>query len=269
MKSIEMHTIKLPYDSKERKIRVYLPPNYDMDLKFPVIYMHDAQNLYDIKTSSYGAIWDVHTHLNAYYENTGKGIIVVGIDNWEGSYNRLNEYSPWVNTSIKEDALLEEVQEDVGGLGDAYLNFLVHDLKPWVDKHYKTKPQRAHTAIIGSSMGGLISLYAGYKHPNTFSKIGAFSTAVWFAKDELLKSLEQIQPKPTDKWYLDVGTNETSNGEKENFNQLYLQGNQQAYQVLRQKLHCHQLEFIIDKGGIHNEKDWSKRFYHAIHFLFQ
>lgn len=269
MHQIIIDQVTIPYLGLERTIRIYLPPNYEEDNSFPVIYMHDAQNLFDIETSSYGAIWDVHTHLNEYYNQTGQGMIVVGIDNYDGGFNRLNEYSPWVNTEIKNNALLADINEDVGGLGRDYIDFIVNELKPMMDIKYKTLPSREHTAMIGSSMGGLISLYAATVYPEIFSKIGAFSTAVWFAEEELLHAINKLDTNLPIKWYLDIGTNETSNDEKAEFNRLYLEGSKSVYQTLKEKVSEPNLRFIIEDGGIHNERDWSRRFPEAIAFLFK
>jgi len=269
MHQIIIDQVTIPYLGLKRTIRIYLPPNYEENKSFPVIYMHDAQNLFDVKTSSYGAIWDVHTHLNNYYDQTGQGVIVVGIDNHEGRFNRLNEYSPWINTVIKDNDLYEGIDEDVGGLGKEYIDFIINELKPVIDIKYKTKPDRENTAMIGSSMGGLISLYAATAYPEVFSKIGAFSTAVWFAEDELLNAITKLDTHLPIQWYLDIGTKETSNDEYSEFNQLYLLGSKSVYQTLKKKVSEPYLKFIIEDGGIHNERDWSRRFPEAIRFLFK
>jgi len=267
MHQIIIEKIRLPYLNLDRTLRIYLPPNYEAGDSFPVIYMHDAQNLYDINTSSYGAIWDIHAHMNTFYEKNDQGYIVVGIDNYEGRHNRLNEYSPWINTTIKEDQLLENINENVGGLGDYYVDFLVNTLKPFIDNKYRTKTSREDTSIIGSSMGGLISLYAALKYPNVFSKVGAFSTATWFAEKELLQALRDFNYKLPIKWYLDIGTKETSNNSKDHFNKLYLEGTKNIYNVLKEHVADDNLMLVIEENGIHNERDWSRRFPKAIEFL--
>lgn len=264
MHKIIIENILIPYLNSERTLRIYLPPNYETMDQFPVIYMHDAQNLYDIKTSSYGAIWDVHEHMNHYYETYNQGVIVVGIDNYEGRHHRLDEYSPWVNDRIKTLSGFEDISEDVGGLGEKYVSFIVNNLKPYIDKHYKTNPSRESTSIIGSSMGGLISLYAMTVYPNIFSKVGAFSTAAWFAEKELLSCLKAFDHNQPIKWYLDVGLKESDN---DTLIEHYVNGSKKIHSVLKEHVSEEDLLFVIDKDGIHNEKDWSKRFFHAIEFL--
>ena len=151
--------------NRDRKVWIYLPPDYDQStISYPVLYMHNGQNVFDL-TTSFAGEWEVDETLNALHAAGDPGIIVVAVDNGEAL--RIDEYAPWVNTQYG------------GGEGDAYVNFLVDDLKPYVDANYRTLPGREHTGIMGSSMGGHISTYAAIKHPDVFSKVGAFSPAYW------------------------------------------------------------------------------------------
>ena len=160
---------EIPQLNRKRRIWVYLPPNYKISKEsFPVIYMHDGQNLFDKKTSFSGE-WNVDETLNKLFREKNLQLIVVGIDN--GGKKRLDEYSPWKNNKYG------------GGEGDAYLDFITKTLKPYVDKSYRTKKDKNNTGIIGSSMGGLISHYAAFKYPNVFGKVGVFSPAFWFAPE--------------------------------------------------------------------------------------
>ena len=140
---IEKEFIIPELNNISHKIWVYLPPNYDQSSKkYPVIYMHDGQNLFDNATSYIGE-WEVDETLNELFNKTGKGFIVVGIEN--GGEERINEYTPWKNEKYG------------GGKGEIYIDFLVNTLKPYIDVTYRTKPQQKHTGLIGSSLGGLIS----------------------------------------------------------------------------------------------------------------
>ena len=143
-----------------RRLWLYLPPGYDTsDRRYPVLYMHDGQNLFDVATSFAGE-WEVDESLDALVrEGRLPGLIVVGIDNAGDA--RLDEYSPWRDRQLGK-----------GGRGDAYAAFLIRTLKPHVDRTWRTLPDAAHTGIAGSSMGGLISLYAGLRHPEVFGRIG-------------------------------------------------------------------------------------------------
>ena len=160
----------LKWLDRERRVWIYLPPDYETTQKsYKVLYMQDGQNLFDLSTSFAGE-WEVDETLNNLFEEGDEGCIVVGIDN--GGINRIDEYSPWENV------------EYGGGEGDAYLLSIIDSLKPYVDNNYRTKPGREHTGIMGSSLGGLISMYGGLKYDSIFSRIGSFSTSFWFAKPE-------------------------------------------------------------------------------------
>lgn len=159
----------IPQLNRTRKVWIYLPPDYATSNKrYPVLYMHDGQNVFDAATSFSGE-WKVDESLNQLFNTGDQGIIVVAIDN--GGADRLNEYSPWVNARYG------------GGQGDEYTNFIVETLKPSIDANYRTKADRENTGIMGSSMGGLISMYAAIEYQNVFGKAGILSPAFWFAPE--------------------------------------------------------------------------------------
>ncbi|MGI4834570.1 MAG: alpha/beta hydrolase [Janthinobacterium lividum] len=185
---------------RARRVWLYLPPGYSgMSLRrYPVLYMQDGQNVFDDATA-YSGEWGVDEtlgQLGATGDNTA-GCLVVAVDN--GGERRLDEYSPWLNAELKH-----------GGEGDAYVNFLALTLKPYIDSHYRTLPDAAHTAIVGSSMGGLIALYAGLKYPQVFGRVGVFSPAIWFAKDSLLSYERRHRPAPlSSRFYFVAGPAES------------------------------------------------------------
>jgi len=157
----------IPQLNRTRRIWLYLPPDYAKSKKkYPVLYMHDGQNLFENKTS-YSGEWGVDEYLDSIYKKGEKEVIVVGIDN--GLFKRMQEYNPW------------EFQNFGEGEGDKYVDFLVKTLKPFIDKHYRTLKDKPNTFIAGSSMGGLISLYAVLKYPKVFGGAGIFSPAFWTA----------------------------------------------------------------------------------------
>lgn len=165
--SILTDSFYIPQLNRYRRIWLYLPKNYTTStLSFPVLYMHDGQNLFDKKTSFAGE-WQVDEALDSLDKSGYNVAIVVGIDNDGGK--RLDEYSPWLNSKYG------------GGEGDKYIDFIAQTLKPYIDRNYRTIPDADHTGIMGSSMGGLISMYAGIKYPNVFGRIGAFSSSYWFS----------------------------------------------------------------------------------------
>lgn len=227
------------------KVWVYLPPNYETSKQnFPVIYMHDAQNLFDNATSYIGE-WNVDETLNAYYEKTGKGFIVVGIEN--GGAKRIEEYTPWTH------------QKYGGGKGGIYIDFLVKELKPFIDKAYKTKPEAKETAIIGSSLGGLISFYGGLKYPNVFGKIGALSTSFWFSEKVTDFALQHAKLKDT-KLYLLVGGKEGEGmvPDTKNMEKLLLENGFPKENITSK----------IVAEAAHNEAFWRSEFLNVVTYLY-
>jgi len=159
-----------------RNITVWLPPGYDAsDARHPVLYMHDGQNLFDAARAPFGE-WCVDEHLERLIANGQvRPPIVVGV--WNTPL-RLREYVPADLIAALPSDLRADVQGIYGGppLSDGYLAFLVDELKPFIDRTYRTLPDRDDTMISGSSMGGLISLYAVIKRPEIFGAAASLST---------------------------------------------------------------------------------------------
>ncbi|MES2388689.1 MAG: alpha/beta hydrolase-fold protein [Bacteroidota bacterium] len=167
--SVMQKAFFIPQLNRERQIWIYLPPDYKTSSKtYPVLYMHDGQNLFDQSTGFAGE-WGIDETLDSLHAAGDHGCIVIGIEN-DGE-NRFNEYSPWNNPKYG------------GGQGDAYITFITETLKPYVDKNYRTMPESRYTCVFGSSMGGLISLYAALRHPGVFGRAGVFSPSLWFAPE--------------------------------------------------------------------------------------
>ena len=227
------------------KIWVYLPPNYEVSTKkFPVIYMQDAQNLFDNKTS-YIDEWKVDESLNDLYNITKKGFIVVGIEN--GGEERINEYTPWPNKKYG------------GGKGAIYMDFIVNILKPYIDETYRTKAQQKFTGLVGSSLGGLISYYGGLKYPDTFGKIGALSTSFWFS-DKVVDFSRKNGNINHVKLFLLVGEKE---GEE------MVEGTINTEKILLETgFKSKNLTLKIVAEGEHNEAFWSREFLEIIKWLY-
>lgn len=170
----------IPQLDRYRRISIYLPNDYATSSKhYPVLYMQDGQNLFDAATSFAGE-WEADETLHDLQAAEGDyGAIVVGIDN--GGALRLDEYSPWINANYG------------GGDGDEYVDFLVQTLKPYIDSTYRTLPDREHTGIMGSSMGGLISFYAALQYQDVFGRAGIFSPSFWFSSEVF--DFAQTHPK--------------------------------------------------------------------------
>jgi alpha-glucosidase len=230
-----------------RTIRIYLPPDYtETKRRYPVLYMHDGQNLFDIATA-YNQEWSVDEILDtAFIQNDKNAFIIIGIDN--GERERINEYSPWINP------------EYGGGQGKAYVHFLVKELKPFIDKKFRTQPQAKYTAIMGSSMGGLISFYAGMEYPQVFGKVGIFSPSFWFS-DEIISFIKQKNLKKSKslEWYFLVGERESEGmvGDCKKIYQTLLKGG------IPQK----KLKMVTKKDGKHQEWFWYREFKPALEWL--
>jgi len=245
---------EIPNLNRKRTVRLYLPPGYHKSKEaYPVVYMHDAQNIFDAETSSYGE-WGVDETLNKLYRDKNFKVIVVGIDN--GGSKRLDEYSPWKNDAYG------------GGEGDDYLDFLVKTLKPYIDSNYKTLIDKKNTAIIGSSMGGLISHYAGLKYPAIFGKIGVFSPAFWFAPQVKEYSKKHGRLKDTRMYFL-AGGREGSNTAFNEISQTVKDMNKMVETLINQGFTPENVTSKVVPEGRHNEKLWRTNFEESMLWLFK
>lgn len=242
----------IPELNRTRDIWIYLPPNYEVSTTsyYPVLYMHDGQNLFDVATSSAGE-WGIDETLeNLVEENQTEGVIVVGIENDEAL--RVDEYIPWE---------FDYNGDVIGGEGDEYVDFLVNTLKPYVDANYRTLTDRANTGIGGSSLGGLISLYAGMKYQVTFGKVCAMSSSFWVADNAMLTYLNSITKEYDALIYLDMGQMEGQNAVNDMedvYNRLLQMGYTQD-----------QVNMVIDPDGQHDETYWRERFPAAFLWLYE
>lgn len=230
---------------RERTVRIYLPPGYEHSTRrYPVLYMHDGQNLFDDATA-YAGEWGVDETLNALAKSRGLRLIVVGIDH--GGAERVRELNPWDNTQYGK------------GEGEQYMAFVVDVLKPWIDQHYRTQPDRQHTAIMGSSMGGLISSFAISRYSQVFGGAGIFSPAYWLAP-QVFDYVASHPPPSTARLYFYAGGSE---------NESMVPDMQRMVAVLeRAGLPPRNLAVEIDPVGRHNEAAWRAEFPRAVAWLF-
>ena len=240
-KNVRIFEIFSPELNIQKKIWVYLPKDYAYsDKKYPVMYMHDAQNLFDAKTSYVGE-WEVDEALN----KMNAQLIVIGIEH--GNEKRIDELTPYKNEKYG------------GGNGDNYLKFIVETLKPKVDNIYRTKPSAKNTALFGSSLGGLISFYGVLKYPEVFGKAGVFSPSFWFS-DEIYTLMEQSE-KTKARIFLLCGDKEDET----------MVSNLKKMETLLDRNRCYCLKLnktVIIEGGEHNEKLWKENFEQAVKWLF-
>ncbi|MCC9063820.1 alpha/beta hydrolase [Flavobacterium piscisymbiosum] len=239
-KNVSTFTIEAPQLKTTKKIWIYLPKDYSATAKkYSVIYMHDAQNLFDSKTA-YSGEWNVDEKLDSLKAQ----VIVVGIEH--GNEKRIDELTPFKNEKYG------------GGNADNYLDFIVKTLKPHIDKNYRTKPKAKNTIIIGSSLGGLVSYYAILKYPETFGKAGVFSPSFWFSND--IYTLTEKAPKIKTKIYFLCGDKESDDMVKDMTKMERLLDTKRCYCL-------HLTKSKIVKGGEHNEKLWRDGFVKAVLWL--
>ncbi|WP_299525441.1 alpha/beta hydrolase-fold protein [Winogradskyella sp.] len=235
-------TIAAPQLDTTKQIWVYLPKDYkNSEKRYPVIYMHDAQNLFDNETS-YAGEWKVDEYLD---QLTGKESIIIGIEH--GNEKRIDELTPYKH------------QEYGGGKGDTYLAFIKNTLKPHVDTIYRTKSDALNTTIFGASLGGLISFYAIVKYPNVFGKAGVFSASFWFS-GKIYDLVTSSTIPESSKFFFLIG-------EKEGDSMVPDQ--ERIVELLKSKgVTSKQISSHIIKDGEHNEKLWSTNFAKAYQWLY-
>ncbi len=223
----------IPQLKRVRRIWIYLPEEYNSSTKsFPVMYMQDGQNIFDDATSFSGE-WGVDEFLDT---TQAKKCIVVAIDH--GGGKRLNEYNPYDNDRYGK------------GEGDRYVDFLVNTLKPFIDRRYRTLPKKENTFIAGSSMGGLISLYAILKYPDVFGVSGVFSPAFWISGTKIFDDIKSKGEKVKGRIYFYGGKLE---GETMVPDMLKAFDTMAAVSKAK-------METVIRDDGKHNEPTWRKEF---------
>jgi predicted alpha/beta superfamily hydrolase len=238
--------LPMPGLDRERTVRVYLPPSYEHSKRrYPVLYMHDGQNLFDDATSFVGE-WGVDEMMNELARTKQLEAIVVGIDH--GDEKRTTELNPWDNEKFGK------------GEGRDYLRFVVGVVKPYVDAHFRTLPDRAHTAMMGSSLGGLISHFAMYEYGDVFSRIGIFSPAYWIAPDVREFTHTHVLAPHTRVWFY-AGSMEDSE----------MVANMDAIVAIvrEQRDSAPALRVEVTPGAVHNEQAWRVEFPRAVEWLFE
>jgi metallo-beta-lactamase class B len=224
----------IPQLNRTRRIWIYLPQGYATSKKhYPVLYMHDGQNIFDEFTAGYGE-WGVDEFLDSTQQQSKNACIVVGIDNGP---ERMVEYNPFDNEKFGN------------GEGKAYVSFIANTLKPFIDSKYRTLSNKENTIIAGSSMGGLISYYAAITYPNVFGKAGIFSPAFWTAP-QMLGYTDSLRKQVNGKYFFYIGALEGDqyvNDMKNITDTLGLVSSGIIYSV-------------TDPNGSHNEQAWRKWF---------
>lgn len=234
---------------RKRTVTIYVPDDYQTSGKrYPVLYINDGQNAFFDETSYIGISWGFYDYV---VENNLDVIMVAIPCNFRDK--KEDEYGPW---PIGKEILMMEYGDDsirVGGEGDKYLKFIIKELKPYIDRTYPTIVDDC--AMVGSSMGGIITSYAGIKYSHIFNKTASLSSAYWFYMDEFIDLIRNSDFSNVDCFYMDLGGNE-GNGD-EQMSQIYYESNEVIYHELVKK--CDKIEARFFEEASHNELEWRNR----------
>lgn len=244
--------------NSDRDVIVYLPPGYDANKRrrYSVLYLHDGQNLFDGATSFIpGQEWRVdETAQSLIAAGKIEPLIIVGVYN--AGKVRIDEYTATADAKYK-----------LGGKADLYGRLLVEELKPFIDKTYRTRKGAAHTGLGGSSLGGLVSIYLGLKYPRVFGKVAVVSPSVWWANNHIVHYVEALPNKSSVRIWLDIGTKEGGNPEEA---QKTVDGARLLREALIKKgwQIGRDLKYLEAQGAEHNERAWADRVEQILEFLF-
>lgn len=242
-----------------KEIMVYLPDDYDhTDRYYPTLYINDGQNAFFDNHSFMGVSWGFEDYVRKHHLD----LIMIAIPCVFDDLKRTTEYSPW-QLSPAHSALLGAAPEmTVGGEGDDYIHWIMDDLKQYIDRRFRV--DHDDTAIIGSSMGAIISAYALLAYPEVFVKAAAVSIPWWLSFDEFVSLSEHHDYSMVRAFYFDCGDHEGTVSADED--EWYLSSNQAMYQHLAPRVP--HLRFKTYKDAVHNEKAWRERMDEYMSFLY-
>jgi predicted alpha/beta superfamily hydrolase len=231
---------KLPGE-KPRKAYIYLPDSYkkEPDKRYPVMYMFDGHNVFFDEDATFGKSWG----MNTYMQESGKELIIVAVECNHDGNGRITEYSPfnYENSEIGK----------IKGKASIYMNWMIKELKPYIDANYRTLPDRLNTIIAGSSLGGLIALYAVACYNHVFQRAACLSPSLWVAPGKVLEMVARARIKNDTCIYMDYGALEMFN-HAANAEALI----STSHLLLTKRVN---LAFRIVPGGTHSEASWEKQ----------
>jgi predicted alpha/beta superfamily hydrolase len=243
MDFLNIHSIFIPQLDRDRTVRVLLPKDYETSNRsYPVLYMQDGQNLFEPETAFGGRDWQIPATM--FKQPLRRQAIIVGIDN--GEAHRLNEYAPY------------KKGKSGGGEADLFINFITDTLKPFIDDNYRTLGDRDNTGIAGSSMGGLLSYYAGLTRGNVFGKVGVLSPSIWF--NPPVVKLAENAPFDKSRFFV-VGSKTEMKGMETTMQTLY-----NAFKT--GGFSDDHIQVAIRDRGKHNEIFWTNEFKKMFEYLF-
>ena len=226
-----------------RTVLVWLPPSYktNVDKRYPVLYLHDGQNVFAAGFSLSGQEWGLDETVTALIaEQKIEEIIMVAVYN---NKNRTAEYSPKRR-------------------GNDYAEFLIFTIKPWIDQNYRTIPEREHTAVLGSSMGGIISFHLGWKYHQIFSMAGCLSPAFLVDNNEIVKRVKKTKENPDLKFTIQNGTEELEARFQPSINKMIKYLKKKGYKENSDYL------YRIYDGAHHSEGAWAQQVRDTLLFFF-
>jgi len=274
---IETFTIPMPQlGNRQKDIQVYLPPNYDSsDTAYPVVYLHNGDDLFNPRPEASGDYKVDETLDGLFFEGSLGGVIVVGIEVDRDS--PWDEYMPWVNENMYDWVKPSNSNPVQGGDGFAFIDFIVHTLKPAIDSRYRTLPDRENTAIGGFCRGAIFPLLAGISYPEVFSKVMSVSPAVWLAEDggtwlsnnHFINYINNAAMPRDVIFYLEIGTKESSgsrppvkdqDGKRITYPQAYLEGAEIVYRsLINNGLPETNITYRIIEGSKGGRDEWGTR----------
>ena len=239
--------------SQTHDLIVCVPPEYELEpqRRYPVLYLHDGQNVFDdLPMSPFGVQWGVDTTARALiHADVIEPVILVAIGN--AGRDRIDEYTP-----------TRDQMHDAGGMADRYGQMLVYEIKPFIDRHYRTKREARDTGLAGSSLGGLLTLHLGLTHPAIFGKLALLSPSVWWDDRWIIRQLneEVVERRPALSIWLDVGTGE----------RRMLKGTRLLHRMLLRKgwQDGVDLHYMEAEGALHDERAWGHRTGLFLRFLY-
>lgn len=235
-----------------RNIAIYLPPSYEKDKNkhYPVLYMHDGQNLFsEIKVGSKYKWKAGEIAESLINQNKIEEIIIVGIYN---TSDRISEYTPTYDS-----------EKNMGGKGKEYAKFIVEELKPYIDQNFRTLPNGKNTTIAGSSLGGLISFYIAWNYPSVFNNVAAISPSFWWDSNYMESEVKKYTGERKKlKIWIDAGTAEERNDrDNDGIIDMVDDARDMIYALMNKGYKLGKdIRYYEVMSGVHNEMDWSKRF---------
>ncbi|HEL1991092.1 alpha/beta hydrolase [Streptococcus suis] len=261
---MKTHELDVPFTGRKRRVRVLLPKGYEENTEttYPVVYFHDGQNVLYSKEAFSGHSWKVIPTIKR-NPDIAK-MIIVAIDN-DGA-ERMHEYAAWKFSEMGIPGI------QFGGKGTLYAEFVMDVVKPFIDQEYRTKSDKAHTAMIGSSLGGNITQFMGLAYQDQIGCLGVFSSANWLHQEAFDRYIERQNLDKDQRVYIYVGTEEADDTDKTlmagNIKQAYINSSLTYYrQLIAGGVDLDNIALEVVSGAVHSEEAWATYLPDCLRFL--